>query len=128
MKIPENYLSRQDEITQMFMKEMNKHVDDFMAGKVEEMFQLKDITNLMFLHPVHVTNVIKLNTGFHPCHFYELRLVSEAKTLLADFSLSIGSVASRLTYDKSNFTKFFKQYAGTTPSNYRKALIDSTQS
>ena len=123
MKVPQKYLSRQAEITELFLREMNKHIDDFMAGTVEEMFHLKDITNIMCLHPVHVSNVIKLNTGFHPCHFYELRIASEAKKLLENFSLLIGDVANRLTYDNSNFTKFFKEYVGVTPSEYRRRLV-----
>jgi len=121
-KIPLKYLNRQDEITMLFLKEMNKHLDDFMAGRVEEMFHLKDIAGMMFLHPVHVSNVIKINTGHHPCYFYELRIIEEAKKLLADLSLTISAVAGRLTYDKSNFTKFFKQYAGITPTEYRNRL------
>ncbi len=122
MKIPTKYLSRQDEITQSFLHEMNKHMDDFMAGRVQEMVHLKDIADAMCLHPVHVSNVVKLNTGFHPCHFYELRILLEAKKMLSDPDLSISEVASRLTYDNSNFTKFFKLYSGMTPTEYRKKL------
>ena len=121
-KVPLKYLNRQDEITVLFLKEMNKHLDDFMAGRVEEMFHLKDIARMMFLHPVHVSNVVKLHTGHHPCYFYELRILEEAKMLLADLNLTIGAVASKLSYDKSNFTKFFKQYAGMTPTAYRATL------
>jgi AraC-like DNA-binding protein len=122
MKVPQKYLSRQGEITESFLREMNKHMDDFMAGRVEEMVHLKDIAAVMFLHPVHVSNVVKLYTGLHPCHFYELRIVQEAKALLGDLALSISDVAGRLTYDTSNFTKFFKQYEGMTPTEYRKKL------
>jgi len=117
--VPLKYLNRQDEITALFLQEMNKHLDDFMAGRVENMFHLKDIAGMMFLHPVHVSNVIKLYTGYHPCYFYELRIMEEAKRLLSDPGLTISAVASKLTYDKSNFTKFFKQYAGMTPTEYR---------
>jgi transcriptional regulator GlxA family with amidase domain len=122
MKVPKKYLNRQAEITELFLQEMNKHIDDFMAGHVEEMFHLKDLARIMCLHPVHISNVIKLHTGFHPCHFYELRIAQEAKTLLSDFTLSVSDVASRLTYDTSNFTKFFKEYGGMTPTAYRKSL------
>jgi AraC-like DNA-binding protein len=122
MKVPKQYLSRQAEITALFLELMNKHLDDFMAGHVEEMLHLKDIARLMYLHPVHITNVIKLYTGYHPCHFYELRILEEARKLLADQRLTISDVASRLTYDKSNFTKFFKQYEGKTPTAYRQEL------
>lgn len=122
MKIPHKHLSRQTEITDLFLRTMNQHMDDFMVGRVQEMHPLKVIASAMCLHPVHVSNVIKLRTGWHPCHFYELRIVREAQQLLADATLSITEVAHRLTYDTSNFTKFFKAYAGSTPTEYRKKL------
>ena len=70
--------------------------------------------------------MIKLYTGYHPSYFYQLRTAAEAKMLLSDFSSTIGDVVNRLTYDKSNFTKFFKEYAGTTPTEYRKMLTESS--
>lgn len=127
MKVPQKYLSRQAEITESFLREMNRHMDDFMAGRVEEMFHIKDIAGVMCLHPVHVSNVVKLYTGHHPCHFYELRIVQEAKALLSDPALSISDVASRLTYDTSNFTKFFKMYEGATPTEFRKKLSSQNE-
>ena len=50
MKIPQKYLSRQAEITESFMQVMNKHMDDFMAGRAAEMFHIKDIASIMCLH------------------------------------------------------------------------------
>ncbi len=126
MKIPPHYLSRQAEITESFLRVMNAHMDDFMAGRAQEFLHLKDLAGLLCLHPVHVSSVIKQYTGFHPCHFYELRIVHEAKALLADATLSVGEVAGRLTYDASNFTKFFKLYAGMTPTEYRRKLSVAT--
>jgi len=125
MKIPQKYISRQAEITESFLYELNKHLDDFMAGTVEDMFHIKDIAGIMCLHPVHVSNVIKLHTGMHPCYFYEQRIVKEAKALLANPALTINDVASRLTYDPSNFTKFFKELENMTPSQYRKNMAAS---
>lgn len=122
MKIPHKYLTRQAEITELFLKVLNAHIDDFMAGRVEEMFHIKDIAGIMCLHPVHVSNVVKLNTGLAPCHFFEQRIFKEAKLLLAKQELSINEIAIRLTYDPSNFTKFFKEFSGITPSAYRKWL------
>jgi AraC-like DNA-binding protein len=122
MKTSQKYLNRQAEITALFLDVLNNHLDDFMAGRVEEMHRLKDIAGKMFLHPVHVSNVIKSYTGHHPCYFYELRILEEAKKLLANPQLTINDIAIRLTYDKSNFTKFFKQYEGITPTAYRAQL------
>ena len=127
VKIPQKYISRQAEITELFIRELNKHMDDFMAGRVHEMYHIKDIAGIMCLHPVHVSNVVKLFTGHHPCFFFEERIVAEAKTLLANPAMSISNVASRLTYDTSNFTKFFKEYTGITPSAYRKSLAGANE-
>ncbi|WP_343672080.1 helix-turn-helix transcriptional regulator [Chitinophaga sp.] len=118
--IPLKYITRQAEITAKFMEAMNTHMDAFMAGETEHMLSLKEIAAIMCLHPVHVTNVIKLHTGHHPCYFYEHRILAEARALLKNPHLSITDIAIRLTYDTSNFTKFFKQYEGITPSAFRK--------
>jgi AraC-like DNA-binding protein len=123
MKIPENYVNRRAEITELFLKVMNRSMDAFMDGSIDEMYSLKKIASEMYLHPVHITNVVKLHTGFHPCHFYELRILEEAKKLLADNKFSITDIANRLAYDKSNFTKWFKRYQGITPTVYRQQFL-----
>ena len=123
MRIPQKYLSRQAEITESFMRAMNQRMDDFMAGRLEEMGHIKDIAGVMCLHPTHVSTIVKAHTGHHPCYFFEHRILREAKALLADPAASVSEVAGRLTYDASNFTKFFKEYAGVTPSEYRKQLL-----
>ncbi|RFM31635.1 helix-turn-helix domain-containing protein [Chitinophaga silvisoli] len=122
MNIPEKYESRQAEITGLFLEILNRYMDDFIAGRMEEMVSLKQIAAELFLHPIHVTNVIKLHTGYHPCHYYEIRILEEARKLLADPELTITEVAHKLTYDKSQFTKFFRKYQGMTPSAYRSTL------
>jgi AraC-like DNA-binding protein len=33
--------------------------------------------------------------------------------------MPIAQIAARLTYDPSNFTKFFKAFTGTTPKKFR---------
>lgn len=121
-QIPENIISRKEEITLQFMQVLNDHIDDFMAGRADKMYELKDIAGIMCLHPVHVSQVVKLHTGHHACYFYEQRILEEAKKLLANLSLSIKNIAHKLDYDVSNFTKFFKRFTGETPSSYRKTL------
>lgn len=120
MAVPKKHIGRQQEITDLFLEIMNRHMDDFMAGKVDELLHLQDFAAKMFLHPIHVSNVIKAHTGHHPCYYYEMRILEEAKKLLQDENLSINDVAIRLTYDKSNFTKWFKKFQGVTPTEFRK--------
>ncbi|PZR20001.1 MAG: hypothetical protein DI539_12215 [Flavobacterium psychrophilum] len=43
---------------------------------------------------------------------------------MSDSHITVTDVASRLTYDKSNFTKFFKHYEGITPTEFRKSIME----
>ena len=121
-KIPDGYNSRKTEIVDQFKQVLESHMDDFMAGRVDKMYGLKEMADIICLHPVHLSKVIKLETGHHACYFYEQRILLEAKKLLADRTLAIGKIAHTLDYDVSNFTKFFKRFMGITPSLYRKTL------
>jgi len=98
-----------------------------MAGRINKMFELKEIADIIGLHPVHLSKVIKLETGRHACYFFEQRILLEAKKLLKDTALPIGTIAHTLDYDVSNFTMFFKRFMGITPSIYRKSIVNSTQ-
>lgn len=113
--------SRQAEILAQFQRVLDAHLDDFLAGRVEKMLELQEIAVILCLHPGHLSKVIRLTTGQHACHFYEQRLLCEAKVLLLDPALPIKAIAHRLDYDESNFTKFFKRFTGITPSAFRKA-------
>lgn len=126
VKIPDDYISRKAEIVARFRQVLEKHMDDFMAGRVDKMLEINEIAEIICLHPGHLSRVIKLETGHHACYFYEQRILTEAKKLLADRRLPVGQIAHMLDYDVSNFTKFFKRFTGTTPSQYRKRL-DTTQ-
>ena len=123
-RIPDEYVSRKAEILAQFKLVLEKHLDDLMAGRIDKMLEIKEIADILCLHPVHLSKVIKLETGHHACYFYEQRILQEAKKLLADTSLPIGAIAHKLDYDVSNFTKFFKKFSGMTPSLYRKSLLN----
>lgn len=88
------------------------------------MYHIRDFAALMFIHPVHLSNTIKLHTGYAPCYFFENRVMEEARKMLQDPGLSIASIAGKLTFDNSNFTKFFKRFEGVTPSQYRQQLSE----
>lgn len=125
-KIPDVYVSRKAEILSQFKEVLDGHLDDVMTGRINKMFDLKEIADFIGLHPVHLSNVIKLETGHHACYFFEQRILLEAKKLLNDTNLPIGTIARTLDYDTSNFTKFFKRFMGITPSIYRKSIVHPT--
>ena len=119
LTISENSASRPEEITTEFLRQVDKHLADIVSGGATEMFEIRELAALMFIHPTHLSNTIKENTGYSPCYFYEHRIIDTAKRLLLETNVSVARIALNLTYDPSNFTKFFKKYVGVTPAQFR---------
>jgi AraC family transcriptional regulator, regulatory protein of adaptative response / methylphosphotriester-DNA alkyltransferase methyltransferase len=112
--------SRKKEITRQYLKELDKHIARLKAGEATTVLEIKDFAAMLHVHPVHLSNTIKEVTGQSTCDLYEERLLNISKELLLTTSLPISQIAIQLTYDPSNFTKFFKQYTGTTPKKFRE--------
>ena len=120
--IPKKILARQHEITADFTRLVHAHVDDLAAGRATEALEIRDFAGQLCIHPTHLSNTLKHTTGEAPCAIYERKLVAVSKELLADAGRSVADVAAQLTYDPSNFTKFFKRFVGCTPRQYREEL------
>jgi len=110
---------RKKEIVQQYLTMLDKHILELKEGKANEALEIKHFAEMMHVHPVHLSNTIKEVTGQSTCSFYENRLLEVSKELLLTTPMSISQIARQLTYDPSNFTKFFKQYAGITPKQFR---------
>lgn len=111
---------RKKEIVRQYEAELAKYIHDLKEGKTDEVLEIRDFAGMLHIHPVHLSHTIKEVTGRSTCNLFEEKLVTAAKELLLDKNLSIAQIAARLTYDPSNFTKFFKKYAGMTPKKFRE--------
>jgi len=111
---------RQKEIVQQYIAELDKHIDELKQGNVNRALEIREFAALLHMHPVHLSNTIKGVTGRSTCDLYEERLLRVSKELLLETDLPVSTIAIQLTYDPSNFTKFFKQYAGITPKKFRE--------
>jgi AraC family transcriptional regulator, regulatory protein of adaptative response / methylphosphotriester-DNA alkyltransferase methyltransferase len=110
---------RQKEIVEQYLLLLDNHMQHMREGKVERAMEISEFAAALHIHPVHLSNTIKEVTGQSTCNIYEHRLLELAKSLLIETILPIGQIAAQLTYDPSNFTKFFKTYAGVTPKTFR---------
>ena len=117
--------SRKKEIANQYISELDDHIQQLKEGKAERAFEIRDFAQLLHVHPGHLSNTIKEVTGQSTCSLYEERLLKISKELLLDTNMSIAAIARQLTYDPSNFTKFFKHYTGTTPKKFRDQFINS---
>jgi AraC family transcriptional regulator of adaptative response / methylphosphotriester-DNA alkyltransferase methyltransferase len=120
-KIPKKIFARQHEITADYLKAIDKHLDDILSGAAIDMFEIRDFAELLHIHPTHLSNTIKLTTGKAPCYFIEHRILDIVRDQLVNTNMPIAEIARNLTYDPSNFTKFFKHFEGMTPNQYRQS-------
>jgi len=119
--LPKKILARQHEIVADFLREIDRHLANLVAGRATEMYEIRDFAGVLCIHPTHLSNTIKLVTGHSPCHDYQLRILAIAQQLLRDTDQPVATIAATLTYDPANFTKFFKRFAaGCTPKQYRE--------
>jgi AraC family transcriptional regulator, regulatory protein of adaptative response / methylphosphotriester-DNA alkyltransferase methyltransferase len=113
---------RKQEIVDKYVGLVDSHLVELKAGKVDRIKTIQDFASMLFIHPVHLSNTIHEVTGESPCGIFEEKLMTVARDLISNTEQSIASIARHLTYDPSNFGKFFKNYQGITPMQYRKKI------
>lgn len=118
---------RQKELTADYIRVLEEHLQELKNGKVDRAKEIRDFAAMLYVHPVHLSNTIKETTGRSTCDWYEDGLLRVSKELLLETSLSIGDIAIRLTYDPSNFTKFFKAFTGITPKVFRQMQLKESE-
>lgn len=118
-KSERDILKRSKEITENYFQFLDNHIEDVVLGKTEFM-EINQIASALFISHKHLTDTVQKETGSHPCHFYDLKILDEAKKMLLETDKTISEIAKILTYDPSNFSKFFKKFIGQTPGQFRK--------
>jgi len=119
IKEPKIISVRQKQILTQYLEKLDTYIGDLKAGTEDRVLEINEFAEMLHIHPGHLSNTIKEVTGHSSCSFYEERLVTASKELLLQGNLSIKEIATRLTYDPSNFTKFFKRFVGMTPKQFR---------
>lgn len=113
---------RGKEITRQYLDFLDQHIAAVLDGRAPEFLGLNEIAGRLAISHQHLTDTVKQELGNHPCHFYDEKIIGKAKQLLADPDLSIAEISLTLTYDPSNFSKFFKKMTGVTPGEFRETL------
>lgn len=119
-KSERDILKRSKEITENYFQFLDNHIEDVVLGKTEEFMEINQIASALFISHKHLTDTVQKETGNHPCYFYDLKIIDEAKKMLSETDKSVSEIAKILTYDPSNFSKFFKKFIGQTPGQFRK--------
>ena len=109
------------QIVKKYLQKLDHHIDDLRRGTSERSLEIQDFAEMLHVHPRHLSNTLHEITGHSPCDLFEERLILLSKELLLSTDLPIGNIALQLHYDPSNFTKFFKNYTGMTPKQFRRS-------
>ena len=112
--------ARGKEITNDYFTFLDNHIADVVSGTVSDFLEINQIADALYVSPNHLSDTVQQATGNHPCHFYDLKIIEQAQKMLTETDLSIAEIARKLTYDPSNFSKFFKKFNGQTAGEYRR--------
>lgn len=116
----QNNNKRSEEITAKYFSFLDQHIEDVVDGKIDDFMELNQIAKSLHISHSHLSDTLQQTTEHHPCHFYDLKIIDKAKQLLSETDFSIAEIAKKLTYDPSNFGKFFKKFTGQTAGEFRK--------
>lgn len=112
---------RQKEIVTDYIQKLDNYVAALKQGTEDRVLEIAEFADMLHIHPTHLSNTVKEVTGRSSCSLFEERLVKVSKEMLLESNAPIKQIAVQLTYDPSNFTKFFKHFVGVTPKQFRIA-------
>jgi AraC family transcriptional regulator, arabinose operon regulatory protein len=91
-----------------------------MHERVETPTSTSDIAKQLGISTEHLCRIFRAEMHVSPLVYFQRQKIQHACALLMNQDLTIKKIAARLTIDNvSNFTRFFKQYVGMTPAQFR---------
>lgn len=98
-----------------------RHFKDLVAQHFRQERKVKFYAEQLFLHPKHLSQTLKEQTGKTASEWITEIVILEAKVLLQDAELTIGTITDQLNFpDASTFGKYFEKSTQQSPSAYRK--------
>ncbi|MBO9598985.1 MAG: helix-turn-helix transcriptional regulator, partial [Cohnella sp.] len=113
----ERELSESDQYTKSHIV---KQVQELVMNDIRHEASVKTIADKVFLHPVYLSKIYKLETG-ESLGDYIIRVrMEKALYLLKSTNKKIYEITSELGYQNPQyFSKMFRKYYGMTPNEYR---------
>lgn len=112
-----------EEINHSVVKKFTALLDQYIANQAQQegFPSVAYFADKCCYSPKYFGELVKTETGHTAKDFISDRMLSAAKQLLNDESLSIKAVSQQLGFEyPQHFVRFFKAKTGQTPSDYRK--------
>ncbi|MCX7709319.1 MAG: response regulator [Clostridia bacterium] len=132
-EVKEEFLKVLGKITEVvhrvkFSKQNNNIVNavcKYALENVDGEISLRSVAEALFMNKTHISEVFKQKTGVPLVEYLSLIKVERAKFLMAEGKLKTYEIAETLGFlDAEYFSKLFKKYTGTSPSEFRKGLVE----
>lgn len=110
--------SRKQGIVSEFIRLVNKY---FLTKRT-----VAEYASMMLVSAKHLSETVKEVTGVTALHIIHYRIYQEAKYWLLGSTLTMKEIAAKLNFENSSdFGRFFKRIAGTTPTRFQQLAIAS---
>lgn len=115
-------IKRSKEILTSYFAFLDQHIDDVVQGRVPEFMELNQIARELAVSHQHLSDTIQQETGHHPCHFYDEKIIDQAKKLLKRNRSSDCSGCNAAYIRSIQFFQILQKWTGQTPGNFRKSI------
>ena len=115
-------MKRPEQIKLQFLEELENHLNELIDHKVEDMYSIDYFSKKLCISPIHLSNTIKETTGVSACEIFHIKIMEKSLNLLSNTDLKIKDIAINLTYEPTQFTKWFKKFIHLTPKQYRRRI------
>ena len=112
-------MTRPEQIVHDYRQLIDRHLEALVKGEAECMYEIEDFARELHIHPTHLSNTVLEVEGISACGIYQPAILAIARRMLDDRRQSIHTIALKLDFDPSQFTKWFKKFTGMTPKQYR---------
>ncbi len=100
------------------LRNFEKKIEDFYLTKRLP----KEYAAMLFITPNHLNAICKKIKGVSAGRLIRNRVLLEAKRLLVNSDKNIGEISIMLNFENNSyFSRFFKQYEGITPEEFKKS-------
>jgi two-component system response regulator YesN len=100
---------------------LENEILDYIKGNYRKTLSLQNIAEKFSLSAIIISKIIKKRTGQKFNNYFNYLRIEHAKMLIASANMKITAVCEESGYsDYSYFTEKFKEFAGVSPSEYKK--------